>query len=58
MKTFSVQELKTHLNGGTSDEVLMHAYGLSREELKGLYDQLIKALAAGTPYVHLRQDEN
>ncbi len=58
MKTFSVQELKTHLNGGTPDDVLMRAYGLSPQELKSLYDQLVKALAAGTPYIYLRQDDN
>lgn len=58
MKTFSVQELKSHLNGDTPDEVLMRAYGLSRKELKGLYDQLIRAVATGTPYIQLQQDEN
>jgi hypothetical protein len=58
MKALSVEEIKTHLNQGTPDDELMRAYGLSSEELKRLYDQLIRAIADGSPYVHISSDDN
>jgi|WetSurMetagenome_2_1015567.scaffolds.fasta_scaffold1458841_1 hypothetical protein len=53
MKIFSVEEIKTHVNEGTSDDELMQTYGLSPDELKALYHQLIKAMAAGSTYVQI-----
>jgi hypothetical protein len=58
MKTLSVEEIKTHLNEGTSDDELMRAYGLSPSELKALYEQLIRAVSHGSRYVHIGCDEN
>jgi hypothetical protein len=58
MKTLSVEEIKTQLNEGTSDDELMRAYGLSPRELKALYDQLIRAVSHGLLYVHISHDEN
>jgi hypothetical protein len=58
MKTLSVEEIKTRLNEGSSDEELMRAYGLTPEELKALYDQFIKAMADGSLYVHISHDQN
>jgi hypothetical protein len=58
MKTLSVEEIKTHLNKGTPDDELMRAYGLSPDELKGLYEQLIRAVADGSPYLHISQNHN
>lgn len=58
MKTFAVEEIKNHLTNGTSEEELMRAYGLSPEELKALYEQLMRAVADGSLYVELRSEEN
>ncbi len=58
MKTFSVEEIKTHLNKDTPDEELMRCYGLSPNELKCLYDQLVRAMAHGSSYVHIGNDGN
>jgi len=58
MKTLSVEEIKTHLNEGTPDHELMRAYGLSASELKDLFDQLVRAMANGSPYVHITHDGN
>jgi len=58
MKTFSVQELKTYLNEDTPDHELMQIYGLSPDELTILYAQLTRAMANGSPYVHIRHDND
>jgi hypothetical protein len=51
MKIISVQEIATHLKNDAPDKELMQTYGLSSEELKALYDQLIRAVADGSLYV-------
>lgn len=58
MKTLSVDEIKTYLNKGIPDDELMRAFGLSPSELKDLFDQLIRAMANGSPYVHIKCDAN
>lgn len=58
MKTLSVEEIKTRLNEGTSDDQLMRAYGLTLEQLKALYDQLVIAMAGGSPYVYISHNDN
>jgi hypothetical protein len=58
MKTFSVEEIKTHVSAGASDGELMRAYELSPEGLKTLYDQVIKAMVDGSPYVQIDHEQN
>lgn len=58
MKVLSVEEIKSHLNKGTPDDELMRAYGLSPEELRHLFDRLIKAMADGSSYVRMTQETN
>jgi hypothetical protein len=58
MKTLSIEEIKTRLNEGAQDDDLMRAYGLTPKELKDLYEQLIRAIADGSPYVHISHDQN
>lgn len=57
MKTLSVEEIKDHLTRGASEEDLMRDYGLSSEELKALYDQLIRAVAEGSLYIEVGSQE-
>jgi hypothetical protein len=58
MKILSVEEIKTHLNEGTSDDEIMRAYGLSSDELKCLYERLIKAVADGSRFVRMSRETN
>jgi hypothetical protein len=53
MKTLSVKEIRTRLENDAPDQELMQTYGLSPEELQALYEQLISAVADGSPYVHI-----
>jgi hypothetical protein len=58
MKVFSVQEIKTRLIAGASDEDLMQTYGLSPAELKTLLGQLIVAVAQCSTYVRISEATN
>jgi hypothetical protein len=58
MKTFSVEELKTHLHNDTPDDELMRMYGLSPKQLKDLHDQLMLAMAYGSLYIQINNDNN
>jgi hypothetical protein len=58
MEILPVEEIKAHLNEGATDDELMRAYRLSPDELKALYDQLIRAVADGSLYVHINHDGN
>jgi hypothetical protein len=58
MKTFSVEEIRTRLIKDTPDEELMQSYGLSPNELRCLYDRLVRAMAHGSSYVHIGNDTN
>jgi hypothetical protein len=58
MKTFSVEEIKTLVIEGASDDELKRIYELSPEELAALYDQVAKAMIDGSPYVQIGHDQN
>ena len=58
MKTSSVQELKTHLSNDTPDDELMRIYVLSPKQLKDLHAQLMLAMAYGSLYIHIKNDNN
>lgn len=58
MKTLSVEKIRNHLSKDTSEEELMRSYGLSPEELKALYEKLIRAVADGSLYIELNSEEN
>jgi hypothetical protein len=53
MKTLSVEEIKTRMNEGATDDELMQDYGLTPEQLKEFFDQLMTAMAQGSPYVSI-----
>jgi hypothetical protein len=56
MKTFSVKESITRLNEDSPDNELMQTYGLSSDELYGLYEQLFVLMADGSLYVQTSRD--
>jgi len=54
-KIILVEELKSDLNEGMSDEELMKKYGLSEKGRKALIDSLLKAISSGSWYIRFEE---